>query len=104
MARASNRDRIAHAAAEASAAAAEKTKLAAEKAAGKPVKKPAAPRVKRVAAPVREKIVWEVYGSSGTTLKTFAYPDKVAAEAHVVALTSSTTGRYGLRGTRVSMT
>jgi hypothetical protein len=96
MARMSNRDRIARAAEEARAAAAEK----AEKAA----KKSAAPkRTRAAAAPKRVKIVWEVYGANGATVKTFAYADKAAAEAHVLALTKATSNRYGLRPTRVPM-
>ncbi|MBL8862323.1 MAG: hypothetical protein JNK02_09960 [Planctomycetes bacterium] len=99
MARMSNRDRIARAAEEARAAAAEKAAKAAPKAASA-----SAPKRKRAApAPKREKIVWEIYGSNGATVKTFGYADKAAAEAHIVALTHATTNRYGLRGTRVPM-
>lgn len=46
--------------------------------------------VKRVATPVRMKIVWEACSAAGAVLGTFAYPDKVAAEAKVAMLTRST--------------
>ena len=92
----SNRNRIAHAAEEAKAAQAEKT-------AKKAAKKPAAPRPKRVAVPVRMKIVWDVFSSTGAKVKTFAYPDKAEAEAVVESLSRSTGRGHVLRATKVPM-
>jgi hypothetical protein len=96
MNRMSNKDRIAHAAAEARAAEV-------EKAAKKAVKKPAAPRAKRVVAPVRMKIVWDVCSSTGAKVKTFGYADKAAAEASVDALSKSTGRSHVLRANKVPM-
>ncbi len=96
MNRMSNRNRIAHAAEEAKAAEAEKT-------AKKAAKKPAAPRPKRVAVPVRMKIVWDVFSSTGAKVKTFAYPDKAEAEAVVESLSRSTGRGHVLRATKVPM-
>jgi hypothetical protein len=96
MSRISNRDRIAHAAAEAKAAEAEKT-------AKKAAKKPAAPRPKRVVVPIRMKIVWDVCSTTGAKVKTFAYPDKAAAEASVEALSKSTGRAHVLREAKVPM-
>jgi hypothetical protein len=94
MAHSSNRDRIARAAEEARLTALEKT-------AKKPAKKPTA--AKRVAAPVRMKIVWEACSAAGAVLGTFAYPDKLAAEAKVALLTRSTGRTHVLRETKVPM-
>lgn len=66
-------------------------------------KKPGA-TVKRVATPVRMKIVWEACSAAGAVLGTFAYPDKVAAEAKVAMLTRSTGRTHVLRETKVPMT
>jgi hypothetical protein len=96
MARMSNRDRIARAAEEARLAAA-------EKAAKKVAKKPSKSRSKSAAPPARMKIVWEVWRSPGTTIKTFAYPHKAEAEAAVAELTSSTGVPHNLRATKVPM-
>ena len=96
MNRMSNKDRIAHAAAEARAAEV-------EKAAKKAVKKPAAPRAKRVVAPVRMKIVWDVVGATGAKVKTFAYPDKELAEAAAESLSRSTGRSHVLRANKVPM-
>jgi len=60
--------------------------------------------VKRVATPVRMKIVWEACSAAGAVLGTFAYPDKVAAEAKVAMLTRSTGRTHVLRETKVPMT
>ena len=96
MARMSNRDRIAHAAAEAKAAAE-------EKAAKKATKKPATTRAKRTAVPVRVKIVWDVISSTGAKIKTFAYPDKELAEAETESLSRSTGRQHVLRANKVPM-
>src|SRR5258706_13616797 len=64
MARMSNRDRIARAAEEAKASAA-------EKAVKKATKKPAGPRAARVTVPVRMKGIWEVCNVAGTAVETF---------------------------------
>ena len=94
MAHSSNRDRIAR--------AAEEARLTAlEKATKKVAKKPTA--AKRVAAPVRMKIVWEACSAAGAVLGTFAYPDKLAAEAKVALLTRSTGRTHVLRETKVPM-
>ncbi len=110
MAHSSNRDRIARAAEEARLTALEK---AAKKVTGKSVvakavsAKSAAGKTttgtKRVAAPVRMKIVWEACSAAGAVLGTFAYPDKVAAEAKVALLTRSTGRTHVLRETKVPM-
>jgi hypothetical protein len=100
MAHSSNRDRIARAAEEARLTALEKkTKL--EKTTSKTAKKPTA--AKRSAAPVRMKIVWEACSAAGAVLGTFAYPDKLAAEAKVALLTRSTGRTHVLRETKVPM-
>jgi len=90
MNRMSNRDRIARAA---------EVQQAAKKAA----KKPAAPRLKRVPVPVRMKIVWDVFSSTGAKVKTYAYPDKAEAEAAVESLSRSTGRGHLLRATKVPM-
>jgi hypothetical protein len=100
MAHSSNRERIARAAEEARLTEIEK---AAKKAAKKAVKKPAGSGSKRVAKPVRVKIVWEVCTPTGVVLATFAYQDKAEAEAKVAALTKSTGRTHALRGTKVPM-
>ena len=96
MARMSNRDRIARAAEEARLAEAEKL-------ARKPDKRPAKPASKRAAKDVRLKVVWEVCNGSGKPVKTFAYPDKAAAEAEVQALSKSTGRTHSLRPAKVPM-
>jgi hypothetical protein len=92
----SNRDRIARAAEEARLTELEKT-------AKKAAKPAASPRPKRVAKPVRMKIVWDVCGMNGATVKSFAYPDKAAAEAEMAALTKSTGRSHVLRANKVPM-
>ena len=77
-------------------------KPAAKKAAKKATKKPASAS-KRVVKPVRVKIVWEVCSPTGSVAAVFAYPDRVAAEAKVMALTKSTGRTHGIRGTKVPM-
>lgn len=99
MARSSNRERIARAAEEARLSALEKVAKLAK--AAKVAKKSASP--KRSAAPVRMKIVWEACSAAGAVLGTFAYPDKVAAEAKVAMLTRSTGRTHVLRETKVPM-
>jgi hypothetical protein len=94
----SNRDRIARAAEEARLSELEK---AAKRAAKK--KAPGAPRPKRVPVPVRMKIVWDVVGSTGATVKTFAYPDKELAEAAAESLSRSTGRSHVLRANKVPM-
>jgi hypothetical protein len=47
------------------------------------------------------KIVWEACSAAGAVLGTFAYPDKVAAEAKVAMLTRSTVRTHVLRETKV---
>ncbi len=92
----SNRDRIARAAEEARIAAEEK---AAKKAAGSPRKA----RTSSKAKPARMKVVWEVCTATGKPVKTFAYPDKAAAEAETQALIKSTGRTHVLRSTKVPM-
>lgn len=92
----SNRERIARAAEEARL-----TQL--EKAAKKAAKPSTTRGSKRVVKPTRVKIVWEVNSGGGKALKTFAYPDKAAAEAEVAALTKSTGRAHSLREARVPM-
>ena len=92
----SNRERIARAAEEARL-----TQI--EKAAKKAAKPATATRAKRVAKPVRVKIVWEVSSGGAKALKTFAYPDKAAAEAEVANLTRSTGRAHTLREARIPM-
>ncbi len=96
MAKMGNRERIARAAEEARASAAEKAAKQAEK----PAK---VTRPKRVAAPVRMKIVWDVGGTGGTKLKTFPYAEKAAAEAAAAALSKSTGRTHQIRESRVPM-
>ncbi len=96
MAKMGNRERIARAAEEARASAAEKAAKQAEK----PAK---VARAKRVAAPVRMKIVWDVGGTGGTKLKTFPYAEKAAAEAAAAALSKSTGRTHQIRESRVPM-
>ena len=95
----SNRERITRAAEEARLSEAEK----AEKATKKTVKPAPKSHSKRAAKVVRMKIVWEVCGSSGTAVKTFAYPDKSAAESATQELTKSTGRTHILRATKVPM-
>ena len=96
MAHMSNRDRIARAAAEAQAAAAEKT-------ANKATKKTTGNRPARAAKSVRVKVVWEVRNDAGKTVKSFSYPDKAGAESAVAALTKSSGRTHVLREARVPM-
>lgn len=96
MARMSNRDRIARAAEEAKAGAA-------EKAAKKATKKPAGSRATRTAVPVRMKVIWEVCNVAGTAVKSFPYPDRAAAEAETESLSRSTGRTHILRPTKVPM-
>ena len=94
----SNKERIARAAEEARLTAAQKTEKTEKKAA-----KTTTPRPKRVAHPIRMKIVWEVCNGAGTALKAFPYPDKAAAEETIVALTKSTGRTHVLRAAKVPM-
>ena len=96
MGRMSNRDRIARAAEEARLAASEKK-------AGAASKKAASARPKRGAGPARMKIVWEVWRSTGATIKTFPYAQKAEAEAAVEALTRSTGVTHHLRAVKIPM-
>ncbi len=96
MARMSNRDRIARAAEEAKAAAADKL---AKKEKKTPAKRPSRARAKEV----RMKVVWEIHNAHGRPVKTFAYPDKAAAEAEAKELTKSTGHPHELRATKVPM-
>ena len=96
MGRMSNRERIARAAEEARLA--EEEKLAKKQA-----KKTSSRTSKARSKDVRMKIVWEVCNSGGKPVKTFAYPDKAAAEAEVQELSSSTGYRHTLRATKVPM-
>ncbi len=95
----SNRDRIARAAEEAALAAAER-KAARESRVIAAIKKAAR---ESKAKPVRMKIVWDVCNESGKAVKTFPYPDKAAAEAHISALARSTGRTHALRPTKVPM-
>jgi len=97
MAHMSNRDRIARAAEEAKAAAAEKVLKAAKKAS-----KPAG-HSKKTAEAVRVKIVWEICNANGTKVKSFPYPDKADAEAMTESLSRSTGRTHILRPTKVPM-
>ena len=92
----SNRDRIARAAEEARAAAA-------EKAAKKAAKNPTGTRPARAAKSVRMKVIWEVRNLNGKAVRTFPYPDKAQAEAAVDALTKSTGQTHVLRDAKVPM-
>jgi hypothetical protein len=96
MAHMSNRERIARAAEEARLAAAEKSaKKVAREADGTRPKRAPKP-------PPRVKIVWEVCTGGGTVVKTFAYPDKAAAENEIARLAKA--GRsHVLRATKVPM-
>ena len=98
MARMSNRDRIARAAEEAAAAAADKAREVAGKA-----KRPASPARRRTAKPVAMKVVWEVYGPTGTTAATFAYPDRAAADAESDKRTRASGYDYRVRAAKVPM-
>jgi hypothetical protein len=49
------------------------------------------------------KLVWEVYGSSGVGIATFAYPDKGDAEAKAAQLSRSSGKPHKLRAARVPM-
>jgi hypothetical protein len=98
MAHMSNRDRIARAAEEAKAAAAEKVLKAAKKAS-----KPAGGHGKKTAEAVRVKIVWEICNANGTKVKSFPYPDKADAEAMTESLSRSTGRTHILRPTKVPM-
>ncbi len=92
----SNRERITRAAEEAKATEAEKV--------SKKAVKPASARPKRAPkAPVRMKVIWEVCNGAGKPIKTFAYPDKAAAEAATEALTRSSGSTHVLRPTKVPM-
>ena len=99
MAHMSNRERIARAAEEARLQEADKADKAAKKA-SKP-----APRVrsKSAAKAVRMKIIWEVCNAAGTVVKTFAYPDKAAAESATLELTKSSGRAHVLRAGKVPM-
>ena len=92
----SNKDRIARAAEEARITATEKTakKAAKELAAPKPKRQPK--------APARVKLVWEVCAANGKVLKTFAYPDKSAADAELARFAKSP-GSHVLRSSKVPM-
>lgn len=96
MGKMGNRERIARAAEEAQLAAA-------EKAAKQATKTTKVARPKRVAAPTRMKIVWDVGGTGGTKVKTFPYAEKAAAEAAAAALTKSTGRTQKIRESRVPM-
>ena len=91
-----NRGRSAHAAEEARITEAEK---APKKATKETTKSRSRPQVK----PDRVKVVWEVCSGTGKILKTFAYPDKAAAEAQTKALTWSSGRAHMLRATKVPM-
>lgn len=95
----SNRERIARAAEEARLAEAEKATQKATKA----TKPAAGPRPKRVPKQVRMKIVWEVCTATGAAVKTFAYPEKAAAEAATEELSKSSGRTHILRATKVPM-
>lgn len=103
MGRMSNRDRIARAAEEARLTKLEKDTKKAEKVAKAPGKSPAKSRAKRSATPARMKVVWEVWRSSGATVKTFLYPDKEKAEATAAELMRSTGETHGVRAAKVPM-
>ena len=98
MNRMSNKDRIAHAAAEAQA----KEK---EKASAKEAKKEAKPkaRTKKVVVAARMKVVWEVCGGSGVALKAFPYSEKAGADADAAARTNSTGKQHSVRASKVPM-
>lgn len=92
MARMSNKERIARAAAEAQIGDDERAAA---------VKKMA--KKKGEAVPVRTKIVWAVCDPAGKSVKTFPYPQKEAAEAEVAALTKKKERPYCLRADKVPM-
>jgi len=83
MGRMSNRDRIARAAAEARATAKERDEQQKAKAAAPP----SSGRRKKVEPVGPLKVVWEVRGPNGKTVKTYPYPLKAAAEAEAKRLT-----------------
>jgi hypothetical protein len=92
----SNRERIARAAEEARLSATEKAAKKAGKD-GEPARPKRAPK-----PPPRMKIVWEVCTGGGTVVKTYAYPEKAAAENEIARLAKS--GRsHVLRATKVPM-
>ena len=93
----SNRSRIARAAEEARLGELEKAAKRAQK------KKTAVARPKRVVAPVRMKIVWDVVGSTGAKVKTFAYPDRGLADNSAESLSRSTGRSHVVRATKVPM-
>jgi len=80
--------------------AAGKTRLAQ---AEKITKEPPRSRSKPPVIAVRVKVVWEVCSGTGKIVKTFAYPDKAAAEAQTKALTWSSGRAHMLRATKVPM-
>jgi len=98
MARMSNRDRIARAADEARVAAEENATKKASRADG-----PAKARPKKVAKPVRMKVVWDVCVPSGAAIKSFAYAEKSAAESDAAARTRSTGRAHVVRESKVPM-
>jgi hypothetical protein len=91
-----NRERIARAADEARAAAAERS----AKRAAKPT---AGVRQKSESMAPRMKIEWDVCGSTGTKYKSFPYAEKAAAEAAAMELTRSTGRAHYVRESRVAM-
>lgn len=97
MRRASNKERIAQAAAEAAARAKDK--------ADKQAAKRSAPtaRAKKTAASVRMKVVWNVVGGTGTALKTFGYAEKAEADADAAARTRSTGRHHSVQAAKVPM-
>jgi hypothetical protein len=92
----SNRSRIARAAEEARL-------VELEKAAKRAEKKKTVARPKRVVAPVRMKIVWDVVGATGAKVKTFAYPDRGLADNSAESLSRSTGRSHVVRATKVPM-
>lgn len=97
--RMSNRDRIAHAAAEAEAAAAEKAAKKAAKEAKPKAKRPSRAKAKEV----RMKVIWAVCNSLGKVVETFPYPDKDDAEAAAQRLAGATGSTHEVRATKVPM-
>jgi hypothetical protein len=102
MSRSSNRDRIGRAAEEARLTKVEKEAQKAEKQKAAALA-PKASRAKRVVAPARVKIVWEVCTPNEAVVAVYSYPDKPAAEARTAELTKSTGRMHTLRGTKVPM-
>lgn len=93
----SNRERIARAAEEAKATAAEKAAKQSTKAPSSGARAKRAPK-----PPARMKIVWQVSTVGGVVVKTFAYPEKAEAEAEIAKLAK--TGRtHLLLATKVPM-